>query len=504
MSLARKTINFKTPGLAQSIPIMALIMEVLWGYCWLAWVSTWSTWGWEQPPLNIWSCLILAIFTEVISRISLNREWSIKRVRLTVIPSTIVLLAILIRWNLGGGFGPFNTGWFSYAGTHISAVVVAAIFGFYLIWRGISGTRPKFYFSDLYRKFIIGMVAIIFLLLIWGASEERNAIWSNVGIYIVLFFGVGLLTLAMSNLESLRAELLQHKEDITAFSRRWISMLVVLVLAIIGIAVALASVFSTNIVGSVVHGLGVFANWLLIALSYILLPLGYVLEGIIFVGKWIISLLNPNAEPLKFNMPDLSDLEKVAEGQQPVGIPEALILALKWGALAIVIALVIYFLAKILIRYWEGKTEKEIEEVHETLWSWGVFKNDLKALFAWFFRWMKKRQLKRAEESMIPTPEVAINEDSTKIFSAREIYQAVLWQGRQLGNARRKHETPLEYQRVLNSRIEGATEEIDILTEAYIAERYGETPSKPEKLTLINRLWRSLRNKAMRKGEETA
>jgi hypothetical protein len=95
------------------------------------------------------------------------------------------------------------------------------------------------------------------------------------------------------------------------------------------------------------------------------------------------------------------------------------------------------------VRYWEGKPEKEVEEEHETLWSWGLLKKDLGLLLSWLFGWVKRlriRSIQKTKEFSIP--EAIQSEKSNKTFSIRELYQALLWQGRQTGVPRKKYETP--------------------------------------------------------------
>jgi hypothetical protein len=494
MALTRKLYRLSTPGLTRTIPILAVIMEVFWVYAWLVWFSMWPTWGWDGPPLTPLSCLVLVVYTQQVTRFSLDNHWSAKRTRLVVLPGSIILLAVFIRWNLGGGFGLDNTAWFSYITTRISALVTALVFGTYLIWRGIANGRQQLAFRDVYGKFVIGLAGIVFLLIFWGLVSKQNNIWSAGGIYIILFFGVGLLSMAMANLESLRSELTKYQEATAAFTRRWISMLVALVLGIIGLSLAVASIFSTNIAGAVFHGLSILGNWLMIALSYILLPLGYVLELIIYLGRLLIAWLTGSAKPVKLTIPDLSDLQKAAEGKPQVQIPSWILLTLKWGFLAIVIGLVIFFLAKALIRYWEGRPEKDVEEIHETLWSFGALKVDLRSILSWLFHWFHRK--KSEDEYSSPPRAVLINDrDDNKKFNIREIYQALLWEGREAGAQRRQSETPSEYRKKLEEKLGKGKEEIEALTQAYVSDRYGEVAPEAEKLNFLNREWRNLKAK---------
>jgi hypothetical protein len=378
-----------------------------------------------------------------------------------------------------------------------SQIIAGFLFGLYLTWRGITASRPKYYFHELYRQFIIGLTAIILLLIVWGISgSQLSSIWSSAGSYVVAYFGLGLLALAVISLESLRSKLLHHQEAAGAFQRRWLSMMVTLVLIIVGISGAISNIFYGGGVQKALHFLSVMGNWLLTALSYILLPAGLLAEGLIFIGRWLLSLLKTGTKP-KFEMPDLSDFKKAAEGQPPVHIPDALLLTLKWGGLALIIGIVVFLLARALIRYWDSKSESDVEEVHETFWSWSLFRTDLRRFLGWLFRWAHRRRKVSSDNIAPPTPIAAGENEIDKIFNIRELYQAVLWQGRQAGIPRRKSETPYEYRQNLESHLNIPRNEIELLTEAYVTDRYGLVNPTPQKVELLNRIWRSLRHKMM-------
>jgi hypothetical protein len=485
-----------SPDMQKLVPILAILIEILWSFAWLIWLSGWPTFKWEAPPLNLVSCIILGVAVEILTRISYFQGWPLKRVRLVVLPASLLLLVILLRVNVNDGYAIWNASWINYAANHLSEIIIGFFYGLFLIWRGISVGRQKHDFSDLYRKFLIGLVGLIILFVIWGVSGTQiKNMWSAAGTYVLVYFGIGLLMLAIANLVNLRSKLLHHQETAGAFSRRWLSMLVILILLILGISGLFSMIFSSSGVQKIIHFLSLLGNWLLIALQYILLPVGYLLEGLIFVFRWLISILRNETPPPEFNPPDLSDLQKMASGESPVHIPEGILLALKWGGLALVIGLVIFFLARTLVRYWEGKNEDDVEEVHETIGSWSLIRTDLRAFLSWLFRWARRKKKVQSTEIVPPGAVLAGEGDNDKIFNIRELYQAFLWQGRQIGIPRRESETPYEYRQKMESRLDIPKEDIDVLTESYVADKYGLVNPTPVKVTLLNRVWRSLRSK---------
>jgi hypothetical protein len=496
MSGVSKSLNAKIPGLAQVVPILAILMEVFWSYAWLVWLSSISALGWSHPPLNLISCLAQAVFCEVLSRFSLARKWSLRKVRLIVLPSSLVLLLLLLRLNLGGGYALWESDWPNFASGHIVELVIGLLFGIYLTWRGLSVGGVENSFRVVYNRFLIGLGALIFLLIIWGITGGQvREIGSSAGLYTILFFGTGLLALATANLEALRAELVQHQEAAAAFNRRWISLLLVLVLVILGIGIAFASIFSSDMAATIGQALGTLGNWLLTALIYCLYPIAFIASGFYYLARWILSLLRHDQTPEPMEGMGAQDWKDMVQGQSAVQIPEAVLLALKWGMVLLVVGLVIFFLARILVRRSQGKSQEDIEEVHENFWSWGLFSADLRAMLAWLFRWVHKKKATSEDNAATAYHVSSVEEDAGRIYSIRELYRAWLWQAGQRWSPRRRSETAFEYRRRLGTSVDKMTEELDPLTEAYIKARYGEEKTGDEKLKGLNKLWHTLRAK---------
>ena len=486
----------------QVIPLLTVMMEVFWIYTWLLWLSTIPALRWSSTPLNLISCLLLGILVEIFVRLTITSQWSLKRVRLTILPFSFLFLFILVRLNLGGGYSIGDANWFTYVGSKTSELVAAGAFGVLIIWRGISAGQQDNSFTGLYRRFVLGLVGIILVLVMWRiGSSPISSIWQSIGLEILLFFGCGLLALAISNLERLRIELLQHQEATSSFSRRWVSMLVILVLVILGVGIVMTGLLSQGTGSSIVHFLGNLGNWLLTGFLYLLYPLGFLAQILLWVAQFILALirreppppLDPNA--MGGNVSDI--FKDVGEG----GLPTALVQTLKWGSILIVSGLVIFFLSRMLSRYWKAKSEEGVEEVNETLGTWNLLKMDLRGFLSWLFRWLHRRKpIQTDEESQIRPS--ALEPEGDQLFTIREIYRALLWEGRQTGTPRRTNETPYEYNQRLQQHREAMSDELNSLTEAYVAERYGQINPAPEKVRWINGIWRSLRNKFRNKESE--
>ena len=235
------------------------------------------------------------------------------------------------------------------------------------------------------------------------------------------------------------------------------------------------------------------AEWMLLGVLYaVILPTSVLAAGVIYGLRFLVHLLGGGRSPQSFDAPDLSSLREASEGHHGAGFPPEAALALKWGLVALVALLVVLLLARSLFRYWKGKQEPEVEEVSESLWSWEAFRADLRSFLARLLRLLKRPRA--AGATVCPPAAVAEAEGETRLFTVREIYRGLLWEGRSAGLPRRSAETPYEYARKLARFRQAGLLEVEAITEAYVAERYGGVPASEEILVSLNHGWRRLRS----------
>lgn len=496
---------FALRGLAaqSAMPLLAVLPEVLWAYAWLVWVSGWQVLGWPNPPLSLVSAIGCAVAAEVMTRTSLARNWSLRRVRLVVLPALAFLLALIVRIELRDGYALWDVGWTAYALDHLTRLGGALAFGAYLLWRGIVLGRERLSFDDIYPRFLFGLTALAILLVLWGITSGSSGFrqaWSTPSLYVVVYFFVGLLALALSNAQAIRQGMVRGREATEFFHRGWLPLVFGTLLAIVVVALGIASAFSFDLVALLLQPLNVVANWLLIAFLYgIALPLGVLAAILVYVLRFLVSLISRGRPPEPITPPDFSDWRKALEGQQPRGIPLDLVVIFKWTLVALVASAVVFLLARALFRYWRGKPEKEIEEVNESLWAWETFKTDLRDFLIGFLRRFKRRR--PATFAAVPPPAAAmLREEHGRLFTVREIYQGLLWEGGRVGLPRRESETPHEYASKLQNHLPAGAAGLRAITETYVAERYGSQKTSPDRLAALNGVWRRLRSVFTRQG----
>ncbi len=483
----------------QAVPILAALVEVLWAYAWFAWIGSWDWLGWPRPPLSLIAAVVLVVGAEALSRWTLARDWPLARTRLVVLLSVALLLALAVRLGLNGGHALWDTRWVDYAAEHRSMLAGSLAFGAYLLWRGISLGREAPTFDGLYRRFVVGLAGMAVLLVMSGVYTGGSRFGRSMaaaGPYVVAYFCTGLLALALVNSQSIRAKMAQQAEASELFSRRWLSLVAGAVLAIALLAVGISSVFSFELLTGLLHALGVLGDWLLTALIYLIAyPLGVLASVLIYLWQALRGLLGPQRDisPERFSPPSLQDLRQTAEGQTPQGIPDWLVPTLKWGLVALVVLLIALVLARALARYAKARPDDETAEVHESLWSWAVFKQDLWSYLAGLLHRLRRRRVATAVRARAPEA-TSEYQEGVRLFDVREIYRALLWEGRQVGLPRSPWETPHEYGDRLRSRLTAGNHELRAITDAYAAERYGNLALGGEQLQQINHGWRTLRS----------
>jgi len=483
-------------GLRDAIPLLAVAQDAFWAYAWLLWLSKWNAMGWSGTPLNLWGALALAAAVELVTRASLARRWSLARARLVVLSTAVVLTALLVRLELGGGHAIWDASWGSYAAEKLSPLMAGSAFGAYLVWRGIVVGREEPCFDDLYRRFLIGLAGMVALILLWAAAQNSDAFHahaSTLSVYVIAYFALGLLTLTLVNLQSIRDQMARQQGASALLSRRWLFLLVAVIGAILAAGVGLASIFSFDLAASLAHPLDAAAEWLLLGVLYgVILPTSVLVAGLIYALRFLVHLLGGSRSPQPFDAPDLSGLREASEGHHGAGFPPEAALALKWGLVALVVALVLLVLARGLFRYWRGKHEPEVEEISESLWSWEVLKGDVRSFLARVLAWLKRSRATARTVVRPPASAVQAAGETARLFSVREIYQGLLWQGHNAGVPRRPAETPYEYAHKLARFRQAGVLEVETITDAYVQERYGEITASAERLALLNGLWRRL------------
>jgi hypothetical protein len=469
-------------------PLSVVLMEVFWVYPWLAWLGSWPMFAVSRPVLSLASVAITLAASLLVTRLTIRQEWPLWRIRSVIIGGGLVVILLVLAVDYRAGYGFLSGSWFGHifqvlGATFVSPqpIVIAIPVLLYLWWRGMILGQTTSYFRDIYRTFILGMVVLIILIIAWqtSASSERFAApGTDIGWYIMAFFFFGLISIAVCHLYLMRSSMPREEARLTSVWRSLPIMLgVIVVVVLVGFGVA--SVFSPELFESIGQAFRAIGGFLGKIIGYILVPIIYIAGWLVRLIKYILSLLSGNqgeSQPFEpGEQPDWGDIT-------PANIPPWVTEGLKWLVVALIVALVLFVLYKAVSRIRGRRPRDEIEEIHESLWSWKGLRDDLKGLFKNLF---KKKEAAPAA--------YRFDEDVKGEMDIREIYRHLQWEGKRSGIPRRRHETASEYASQLERGVPDSTAPVDDITRMYENVRYGERDVPGEQVHKANNLWQTLK-----------
>lgn len=474
-------------------PLVVVLMEAFWVYPWLVWLGGWPVFSERRPALSLAAVIIVLAVSLLVTRVFLRQKWPMRSIQSVIIGSGLLTILLALAVEYRADFAFLSGGWFVHVGQVLGStfsspniIVVALPVLLYLWWRGIILGQTTSYFRDIYRSFLLGMVALIALIIIWqisSGSETLAAPGPGIGLNVIAFFFFGLMSIAVCHLYAMRRSMPKEEAALTSVWR-WLPIMLGVVGGMVFVGFIVASVFSEEFFVSIGHGAGVVFDFLGKVFNYILIPLNYVFEGIFWVLRFLLNLVRTD-QPLQPEDMGEQGFPEMAEVVQR-DLPAIVMTAIKWLVIALIVAAVIYILAKAISRFRAQRAREEIEEIHESLWSWRGLKDDLRLLF----NMMGKRfQRKRVPVAVRPD----MDEDISSRLNIREIYRHLLREAARSGLARYRHETASEYASRLEEAVPDGSEPLDRLTELYIDVRYGEISPPEERVDSANIIWRTLR-----------
>ncbi len=327
------------------------------------------------------------------------------------------------------------------------------------------GATLEFDDSDsLWRSFLTGIAALVFVLLVSRSPYVRNG--ERMPGAISAFLLWGFLALALSSVaRALWLERLRSGRS-PSLSRHWLGVVVIVLATVVLGGMILGQLFAPQAVARLLAAVGIVlgAVWQVIA---------FVATGLVYLLFLIIGPLIQNfrlrTEPFQPKaqefMPNFTEqfqdlFEKQAEQGQGAN--------LGW----LLPVLVILFVTGLLVLFWRRRRRERIaplEESREIIWSRDLMIEQLRGL------------LRRRPKRQPPLPYFPLEGAGDPRVRIRRAYQGLLRLARQEGWPRRPWQTPLAYLKALQSAWPSVGEALETLTGAYISARYSaQTPSPEE------------------------
>jgi hypothetical protein len=473
-------------------PLAVVLMEAFWVYPWLVWVGNWPAFAEKRPGLSLASVVIVLGVSLLVTRLTLRMKWPLWLIRGTIIGGGVVVMLLVLGVDYNAGYVFLSGGWFAHVGQLLgttlkspSTIVLSLPAMVYLWWRGINLGQTTSYFRDIYRSFLLGMVALVILVIIWqvsAASDRFKAPGAEIGWNVMAFFFFGLLAIAISHIYVMRRSMPKEEAALTSV-RRWLPMVLGVIGGMVLVGFGVASIFSAAMFESIGHGADIVFHFLGKVIDYVLIPLNYVFDFLFKVLQYLVSLIRSNQplQPGQSGNMTIPGLNNVVPKEMPPWVTDAL----RWFVIAIVVAVIIFILAKAISRLRGGRRGDEIEEIHESLFSWRGLRDDLRELFN-----MMGNRFKRKPPA--PSP-YQPGENVPGRLDIREIFRHLQWEGSRSGLPRRRQETAAEYTRRLERAVPESTGPLTGINDLYAVVRYGETSVPEERVDSANGLWRTLR-----------
>ena len=439
--------------------------------------------------MTLASVIIIIVVSLVITRIFTRQQWSLWKIQLVVIGSGLITMLFVLAVEYNDGYTFLSAGWFSHIGQllgntfdHASTVVVAIPAIIYLWWRGIGLGQSTSYFRDIYRSFLLGLGALVVLIIFWQISAASGSIpkpGADIGVNVIAFFFFGLLAIAISHLYNMRRAMPKEEAGLTSVWR-WLPVMLGVIGLMILIGFGVASLFSPEFIDTIGRGAQAVFGFLGKIFEYILWPIIWIATGLVLAFRWFLSLISqtPQEQTLTTDNTTLPYTQQAGAGElSPMAAS-----IIKWVVLGIIIAVVIFFLARAISRYRARHGQEDFDEVRESLFSWRGLRDDLKEFFS---------SLGRRRKPVKVQP-YHFSEDAGQL-DIREIYRHMQWEAGRSGIARRRHETAEEYAQRIEDIVPDSTRPLGSLTHMYENVRYGEEMASVDKETKANSLWQNLK-----------
>ena len=463
-------------------------MDLCWFYPWSVLIGLWAANSTQAPLLSAPSVLGLvllgALSTQVLGKYVANSRRS--RLGLASLAALAALVAVrldhyptygLVDWLLPV-FGALAS-----AIGDLTIPVVAFAFSLYLWWRGVRLGSQTASYVEVESAFRWGIAALLLFGVVVGLatrSSVQQALESATTPFVVGFFFVSLITLALGRLESLRTRARR-----VSLNTQWFGVLIVVAALVVLLALLTGQLLSFDVLSSATRPLFDLLGYVLVALVYaIVIPLAYVIEWLVYLIRGMLSgnFTQPPPQP-----PQPADINSVVSQFLAEQVPPWVIPTLKAAGAALAVAIVLLIVARALSRWRPSSADADAtNEERDSLFD----PQKLRALLLSWLRRLLRRHRPIASAASAPDTAETGETEVAQLSSVRQLYVRLLREGEAVGVKRSVATTPLEHEGPLEGALD-PDEVIIQLTDAYVQARYGELePDAAQRAALRDQLAR--------------
>jgi len=344
----------------------------------------------------------------------------------------------------------------------VPAPVLGAFAAPLVLWRGlVLGGREFSHFTaeQTFRRGVVWSVLFVFLFALYRDSRVFALARSVAAGYILTFFFLSLLLLALARLLGIWEEVQGKDPRSLAFNRPWF-------------LVAVGAAAFIVLTGAALGGLAGAEVWPYLAPIFRLLA--PVLEAIFLVlfffasliARLILYLLSRIPRRWVPPRPVMNDpIGDVLRAVRDLEVSPQVVYGARWGMVLFVVLLLSLAIVLAVVRRRRRAAAVDGDD-RESVWSRDSLLKGLRRLF------VRRRLLRELTEDLTGTPEA---------LAVRMLYRRLLRAAAEVGQSRRRDQTPREFAQVVEPFAGNAADDLRALTGVYETVRYGaHRPSRDE------------------------
>jgi hypothetical protein len=349
----------------------------------------------------------------------------------------------------------------------LTTPVLGFILALYVWWRGVRlGSQTPGY-ADVESSFRWGIGRLaVFALVIAVTSRPTSlpTLEAATTPYVVGFFFVSLLTLALGRLESLRTRYRRPH-----LNTQWLAVLIVVAGAVVLLALLLGQLVSFDLLLVATRPLFDLLGTLLLLLIYaIVIPLAWVIEWVIYLLLSVLQV-NGNRPPPEQLAP--TDIDNILQRFFAEAVPPEVQVVLKAAGAALLLGIALVIVARGLAHWRPSAADADAtNEERESLWN----AQAMRALLLAWLRRLLRRDRSQTVGAVAAEVDAADATQLPELVTVRQMYAELLRRGAAAGAVRAASTTPLEHVEALEDTLEPENA-IEDLTAAYLRVRYAET-----------------------------
>ncbi len=336
-------------------------------------------------------------------------------------------------------------------------------------WRGLALAQRRLNSGNVAFRFRLGLVTLAITITVGGFILP----WP-LHRFVFVYFFFSLLGIGLARAEEVGQ---QYGGQHSPFNLGWLATLVTAALIVLLLAAGAAASMTGESIGRILTPLWTAARLVVAVLVYVLACILYGVMTLLFAIIGRIGI-----EGFDFTPRSLPSIEPPQQPEQLPLSPEQLALTRTVGALGGLLLLLL--IVAFSLRRLRARAGRSRGDERESVWEGIHLRRSLRDLLL-----RGRRGLDEAT--------AALGRSFLGRFLAamtiRRIYAHTSALAAERGYPRAPHETPYEYRPTLERAFPSSCQEIDRITEAYVAAHYGQVPEKPEELEKVRAAWESIR-----------